>query len=137
MSGPICELELELKSGEPRRLFELALALLEIAPIELEPVSKAEQGYRLLGGYVEKPVKGAAPALVRTVTLAEALQALIWSCLQHLQSNLRGAMASDDAAGHIKLRFRLSQEALRHAIFGPTPMRKTTKRNSGTVTELK
>jgi hypothetical protein len=28
---PICELELELKSGEPRQLFELALALLEIA----------------------------------------------------------------------------------------------------------
>jgi len=96
-SMPICELELELKSGEPGRLFELALVMLEIVPFELEVVSKAEQGFRLLSGYVERPVKGVVPDLARTDTLAEMLQALIWSCLQHLQRNLRGAMASDDA----------------------------------------
>ncbi len=96
-STPICELELELKSGEPGQLFELALALLEIVPLELEPVSKAEQGYRLLTGYVGRPVKGVVPGLAETATLAEALQTLIWSCLLHLQNNLRGAMTSDDA----------------------------------------
>ncbi|MDD5383803.1 MAG: CHAD domain-containing protein [Gallionella sp.] len=96
-STPICELELELKSGEPGQLFDLALALLEIVPLELEPVSKAEQGYRLLTGYADMPVKGVVPGLTRTATLAEALQTLIWSCLLHLQSNLRGAMTSDDA----------------------------------------
>jgi len=89
---PICELELELKSGEPGRLFELALALLEIVPFELEPVSKAEQGYRLLTGYADKPVKGVVPDIAKRATLAEALQTLIWSCLLHLQANLRGAM---------------------------------------------
>jgi len=96
-STPICELELELKSGEPGRLFELALVLLEIVPLELEPVSKAEQGYRLLTGYADRPVKGVVPGLAETSTLAEALQTLIWSCLLHLQNNLRGAMTSDDA----------------------------------------
>ena len=96
-SLPICELELELKSGEPARLFELALELLEIVPLELEPVSKAEQGYRLLTGYTDRPVKGVVPGLAKTATLAEALQTLIWSCLLHLQGNLRGAMSSDDA----------------------------------------
>lgn len=96
-STPICEVELELKSGEPERLFELALALLEIVPLEAEQVSKAEQGYRLLMGYTDSPVKGSVPGLARTATLAEALQMLIWSCLTHLQGNLRGAMTSDDA----------------------------------------
>ena len=96
-STPICELELELKSGEPAQLFELALALLEIVPLELEPVSKAEQGYRLLTGHADRPVKSVVPGLAKTATLAEALQTLIWSCLLHLQSNLRGAMTSDDA----------------------------------------
>ncbi|MDD5300427.1 MAG: CHAD domain-containing protein [Gallionella sp.] len=96
-STPVCELELELKSGEPRHLFELALALLEIVPFELEVVSKAEQGYRLLTGYADRPVKGDVPGLAKTATLADALQTLIWSCLLHLQGNLRGAMASDDA----------------------------------------
>lgn len=94
---PICELELELKSGQPQQLFELALAILDIVPFELEVVSKAEQGYRLLSGYAEHPVKAAAASLSRKATLAEVLQSLIWACLLHLQSNLRGAMAGEDA----------------------------------------
>ncbi|MDD2914836.1 MAG: CHAD domain-containing protein [Gallionella sp.] len=96
-SAPICELELELKSGEPRQLFELALALLEIVPFELETVSKAELGFRLLSGYADCPVKGYAPDIAKKDTLADVLQTLVWSCLLHLQGNLRGAMGSDDA----------------------------------------
>ena len=96
-STPICELELELKSGEPRQIFELALAILEIVPFELELVSKAEQGYRLLSGYSAHPVKATAPSLSGVDTLAEVLKKLIWSCLQHFQSNLHGAMTGDDA----------------------------------------
>jgi triphosphatase len=96
-STPICELELELKSGEPQHLFDLALVILDIVPFELEAVSKAEQGYRLLLGYTEHPVKGVATTLVRTNTLADVLKMLIWSCLQHFQNNLHGAMGSDDA----------------------------------------
>jgi triphosphatase len=95
--SPICELELELKSGEPLQLFELALAILEIVPFELETVSKAEQGYRLLSKYSEHPVKGSAPHLDISDTLAGALEKLIWSCLQHFQGNLQGAMAGEDA----------------------------------------
>jgi triphosphatase len=97
LSVPICELELELKSGDPQNLFELALALLEIVPIELEAVSKAEQGYRLLSGYTEHPVKAVAPVPAGTDTLADMLKTMIWSCLQHFQDNLGGAMVSDDA----------------------------------------
>ena len=101
-STPVCELELELKSGDPQQLFDLALAILEIVPFELESVSKAEQGYRLLSGFTEQPVKGVAPALARTDTLDDVLKTLIWSCLQHFQNNLsvvmgHGAIASDDA----------------------------------------
>jgi triphosphatase len=96
LSLPVCELELELKSGEPKKLFELALEILEIVPFELEGISKAEEGYRLLSEYTEHPVKGVAPTLARAETLADMLKTLIWSCLQHFQSNLRGAMGSDD-----------------------------------------
>lgn len=100
-STPICELELELKSGTPRKLFELAKAILEIVPFELETVSKAEHGYRLLSGYTEHPVKGVAPPLSGTDTLAEVLKKLIWSCVQHFQNNLsgvtgHGVMVNDD-----------------------------------------
>ena len=95
-SAPICEVELELKSGEGRHLFELAKALLDIAPFELEVVSKAELGFRLVEGKSEQPVKGSVPKLARRDSLTEGLQTLIWSCLLHLQGNLRGAMAGTD-----------------------------------------
>ena len=95
--APVCELELELKSGEPRQLFELALAILEIVPFELESVSKAEQGFRLLSGFDEQPVKALSPELARKDYFLPAMQALMWSCLQHLQSNVHGAMTSDNA----------------------------------------
>ena len=98
-SMPICELELELKSGEPGLLFELALEILEIVPFEMETVSKAEHGYRLLTGYALHPVKGVAPALAGTDTLADVLAKSIWSCLQHFQDNLPGVMGHGELAG--------------------------------------
>ncbi len=96
-STPICELELELKSGSPQQLFELAQAILEVVSFELETVSKAEQGFRLLAGYIAHPVKGIAPKLAKSDRLTDGLQTLIWSCLLHFQGNLRGAMAGTDA----------------------------------------
>ena len=96
-STPISEVELELKSGEPQQLFELAQAILEIVPFELEVVSKAEQGFRLLAGYIAQPVKGIVPKLAKSDSLTDGLQTLIWSCLLHFQGNLRGAMAGTDA----------------------------------------
>src|ERR671923_1397924 len=53
------------------------------------------------------------------------------------QANKIPAMASETTAGQRKFRLRLSQEARRHAMIGPIPIRKTSKRKSGTVTELK
>lgn len=97
-STPICELELELKSGEPAQLFELALAIIDIVPFELETVSKAEQGFRLMSDYTAHPVKSTVPDIAKAHSLTEGLQMLIWSCLQHLQANLRGVMC--DAENH-------------------------------------
>ncbi|QHJ12801.1 Inorganic triphosphatase [Paraglaciecola mesophila] len=43
----ICEIELELKSGEPRQLFELAMQLVNITPLRFGLRSKAARGYQL------------------------------------------------------------------------------------------
>jgi triphosphatase len=45
---PICEVELELKSGNPMRLSDLALQLQKTFSLKEENVSKAERGYRLV-----------------------------------------------------------------------------------------
>lgn len=96
-STPICEVELELKSGKPQQLFDLAQAILDIVPFELDVVSKAEQGFRLIAGYIEKPVKSASPGITRSDSLTDNLQTLIWSCLLHFQGNLRGAQEGRDS----------------------------------------
>ncbi len=96
-STPICEVELELKSGEPQQLFSLAQTILEIVPFELETVSKAEQGFRLLSDFVAHPVKSTLPKLEKSDSLTDVLQTLIWSCVLHLQSNLSGMMGGTDS----------------------------------------
>jgi inorganic triphosphatase YgiF len=92
----ISELELELKSGTPLQLFRLALALLDIVPLEIESTSKAEYGYRL-----HVPVKAmvtkARPSKLDSATpVRDALQSMIWSCLLHLQANVSGAVKKTD-----------------------------------------
>lgn len=91
-ASPISELELELKSGEARHLFELALALLDIVPLELEHASKAEYGYILRAAPRMEVCKARAPGLKKSQGVPAALQAMIGSCLQHLQANVPGAI---------------------------------------------
>lgn len=47
-TSTICEVELELKSGAPERLFALASALQKTIPLQPTNISKAERGYQLL-----------------------------------------------------------------------------------------
>ncbi len=47
-NSPICEIELELKSGDAADLFELALQLAKRYPLVPCDISKAERGYALL-----------------------------------------------------------------------------------------
>lgn len=93
---PISELELELKSGDPQQLFRLALALLDIVPLELEQTSKAEHGYRLLAGDQIQASKGVFPILDNSRNIASALHSMIVSCLQHIQASVPGVLHDID-----------------------------------------
>jgi inorganic triphosphatase YgiF len=102
---PICEVELELKQGEPGSLFELALALLDIggkAPPALIPVvrSKAEQGYQLAAQEPAPAVKASAKGFVQHVnsrsTTAYVLRAVIERGLRVLTANIESLLQHDD-----------------------------------------
>ena len=95
-SCPISELELELKSGSPQQLFKLALALLDIVPLDVEHTSKAEYGYLLFSAAKPSVSKGRFPVLKRTQSIASALQSQIGACLAHVQSNVPGALLKLD-----------------------------------------
>jgi inorganic triphosphatase YgiF len=78
----VSELELELKAGAPRVLFELARDLAAHAPLRLSLVSKAERGYALALGEAEGP--RAEATLKPDATTGEALQALGRAALDRL-----------------------------------------------------
>ncbi|CAH1070343.1 Adenylate cyclase [Candidatus Nitrotoga sp. 1052] len=48
---PICEVELELKSGAPASLFDLARELRKSIALQPEDRSKADRGYKFYSGY--------------------------------------------------------------------------------------
>lgn len=76
----ICELELELRQGEPEALLELAAEL--AADLALMPcdISKAERGYRLFdaGSY---SLNLPAPSLTAQTSLDDSVAALAWHLL--------------------------------------------------------
>ncbi len=78
----VCELELELKAGASRVLFDLARDLSIDSPLRLSLVSKAERGYALALGEAE--AVWSEPPLDPECTVAQALQALGRSALDRL-----------------------------------------------------
>ncbi len=53
----INEIELELKQGHPKRLFEVAQQIASIIPVQIGNLSKAARGYMLLKGQHLKPIE--------------------------------------------------------------------------------
>jgi triphosphatase len=94
--SPICEVELELKSGDPAQLFTFALSLQDVIPLRLENTSKAERGYRLATNAQLTPVKAETPKLTADLSVHEAFAHIVQSCLTQLQANEEGVLQGDD-----------------------------------------
>lgn len=56
-SQSVSELELELKQGSLDDLFSLAEDIVRAAPLRLSLGTKAERGYALIGGQIDRPVR--------------------------------------------------------------------------------
>ncbi len=94
-SEPISEIELELKSGDPATVYDLALELLETAPLRIDLHSKSERGYRLVQGDNEPPSAASAePVFLNPeMTLEDALQRVGRICLAHMLRSEPAALA--------------------------------------------
>ena len=82
---PLCEVEFELKSGNPAVLRQLALKLSASVPVFLNVISKAEQGYHLAG------VTSPAPDVAGAVDVYGFFRGLSACWLRHLPFDLGGA----------------------------------------------
>lgn len=93
---PICEIELELKSGQPDALFALALgwaAHLDYLPLD---ISKAERGVRLAHQQRPQPLKSLPLRLQKTLSVEAGFAAVCQACLAQFQANLPGVLDSVD-----------------------------------------
>src|SRR5512134_61521 len=93
---PICEIELELKSGSPQRLFDLGFTLARELPVRLESASKAERGYALAQAEPPAPRKAGTVELAPETSVNEAFKAIVRSCLTQLQANEDGMLEGRD-----------------------------------------
>jgi triphosphatase len=112
---PISEIELELKKGDPRMLFDVALQLLEVAPIRIQTRSKAEGGYRLLerDGLMPQAVRVGSVALDPAMSVEVALERIGRRCLTHLLGNEQAALAGEPEGIH---QMRVAIRRLRSAL---------------------
>jgi len=92
----IGELELELGEGDPARLFELAQVLADDPGLRLQLRSKAERGYALAFATTRTPVHAEAIDYPRDAVLADALAAIVRSCLRQVEGNLDSVAGNDD-----------------------------------------
>ena len=92
---PISEIEVELQTGDPSRLFELASTLAADLPLRLEHASKAARGYALAGGSPAGPRHARHVELAPEASAHSALQTLGRECLAQMEVNA-AAMGSPD-----------------------------------------
>lgn len=112
-SSPLCEVELELKKGQPQALFDLARALDKVAPVQLASKSKAEHGYALIGKKQPGPVKSEPIEIEAEADWAAAFKIVARACLYLIVANTFAIRQQNLKAVH---QMRVGVRKLRAAI---------------------
>lgn len=110
---PIGELELEMKEGDPARLYDLAREVHAACPVHIEMRSKAERGFALV---LHKPPLAAKAVPVRlrdNMAYSAAVEAILSGCAQQIQANAAGVRVGDVESLH---QMRVGLRRLRAAL---------------------
>jgi inorganic triphosphatase YgiF len=95
-STEICEVEMELRSGAPDRLYEFALDAARTVDLRLEDVSKAQRGRHLKQAPRIAPVQADTVSLDRKGTTEQALIRILWDCFQQIRANESAILHTED-----------------------------------------
>lgn len=112
--------EIALRGADPATLYDLALRLIDLAPLRVETHSLAERGYELIrpGGRAQ-PVHAKPVALSAGMTAEYVLQTIGRSCLSHLLRNEPAVLAGQAEGIH---QMRVAARRLRAALSALKPM---------------
>ena len=95
-TAPICELKLELLSGQPAALFDIAQKIAGAIAVLPENVNKAERGYALAQDALEHPIGSRPARLTSKRSLPDAAQQVMRETFRQFTSNLNTLRTSDD-----------------------------------------
>ncbi len=112
---PIAEVELELLSGAPQYLLQLALAIGEQTPFVLEPRSKAARGYLLAEDGQLPAVFSQGLELDEEATAGEAFETIARDCLKQIRGN-EAAFLSGNREPEVVHQLRVGVRRLRAAV---------------------
>lgn len=110
----LCELELELKSGDPAALFALARQLSVTAPLYLSFDGKASQGQALMAGTRHEPRRHDKAPLRRGGTTGQAFQTIARNALVQIAANgvVLRETDSEDALHQLRVAVRRLRSAM-------------------------
>jgi inorganic triphosphatase YgiF len=117
-SQPIAEIELELIDGPARALYDLALELDALTPLQLETRSKSVRGYTLARGEPPAWQKAEAVALKPRSTVDAALGKILRACVRHWCANEAAALDGGDPEGVHQMRVALRRLRSALSAFG-------------------
>ncbi|QUW04375.1 CHAD domain-containing protein [Chloracidobacterium validum] len=116
LAWPISELELELKHGSAEALFDVAEALVTALPLGLEPRSKAQRGYQLIGALPLTPTKAMLPELDGGAPALKSFADIARNCLRQFEANLPGFRLAADPDPEYIHQMRVALRRLRAAV---------------------
>jgi inorganic triphosphatase YgiF len=118
-STPLSEVELELKSGNPRALFDLARRLDEHVPLRLGVRSKSETGCGLTGDRKRRAIKAEPVELDRAGDARDAFAAIAHGCIRQFRLNESGVMTAGTAGSIHQARVGLRRLRSAFSLFKP------------------
>ncbi len=116
--APICEIELELKEGEASDLFALAHAVGALVPVRLGVRTKAERGYALASGDIDRVHKAEPVPLREEATAADAFRTIAHACLRHMRLNEAILLERRDASALHQMRVAIRRLRSAFSLFG-------------------
>ncbi|WP_114971685.1 CHAD domain-containing protein [Rhodoferax ferrireducens] len=93
---PICELEFELKAGQPAALFDIAQQIARTLAVLPATMSKAERGYALAQDGLDTPLRAQPPRLTSELSVLAAAQRVLSEMFCQFTRNLNALRSSDD-----------------------------------------
>ncbi|MFO1273380.1 MAG: CYTH and CHAD domain-containing protein [Rubrivivax sp.] len=114
---PLCELEFELKGGDPAALVALAARWVQRFDLTLDTRTKAERGDRLARGQrLGAPVKAGALELPEDIDCDTALRRIVGNCLQQVLGNASDLAHEDGTIPEHLHQLRVGLRRLRTAL---------------------